>query len=364
MSSVSNGVSRRRFLGLTISLAALSPLLARCDARESTARKGAKDLGIDAFIIANWGGTTSDGMVGSWGKLFTERTGVPVRAVNIDYGKFIAQVDSKRVQWSWIDAEGWFAFAHPELLQQIPYAEIGVTEEDLVDPQLMQPKALASYLWGYVTGYRTDREGDHPRTWEQFFDSKAVPGRRTLFNWPVGAVEIALLGDGVPFDQLYPLDLDRAFDKIDSIREDLIFSNTLAEIQQSLVSGSADFGVAPDTRINYLARGGLPVAVEWNEHLRAKDCHIIPKSVPSMPACIEFLKAALDPDAMGRFALLAGGGIGPPTKTGFNRLDESLKPFVASNPDNAAKAVGWMDDKWWGENIDDVSTKWYEFVGG
>jgi len=50
--------------------------------------------------------------------------------------------------------------------------------------------------------------------WSQFWDTKTIPGSRILQNSPMSLV-IALLADGVPRDKVYPLDLDRAFRKLD-----------------------------------------------------------------------------------------------------------------------------------------------------
>ena len=56
------------------------------------------------------------------------------------------------------------------------------------------------------------------------FDTKKFPGKRTFYKWSApGVIEIALLADGVPADKLYPLDLDRAFKKLDTIKSDIVW---------------------------------------------------------------------------------------------------------------------------------------------
>ncbi len=39
-------------------------------------------------------------------------------------------------------------------------------------------------------------------------------------------MEIALMADGVPPDKLYPIDADRAFKKLDTIKKNTIFWET------------------------------------------------------------------------------------------------------------------------------------------
>lgn len=368
---VDTQLSRRRFLGVAAGALGATSLLAACGGtdsdgggEEAPAQAGTALEGIEQFTIANWGGITSDAMLNSWGKLFTENTSIPVQAVTIDYGKFVAQIESDEVEWDWADVEGWFPIAQADLLEDLDYEAIGVTEGDMVDPSLFTPKAVGSYLNSYVIAYRTDKEDQrHPTSWQEFFDTSAIPGKRSLYNWPYGIIEIALLADGVPFNQLYPLDVDRALQKIDSVRKDIVFWNTGAEAQQFLVSGAVDFIVPWSSRVSYLALGGLPIGVEWSENLRIADFHIIPQHNPRAAACTEFIKAALDPQAQAEFAVKAGG-LAPTTKKGFDLVDENVKPYLNTQPENWDKAVGNIDDSWWAENLTAVSTKWFEFVGG
>jgi len=318
---------------------------------------------VEEFTIANWGGITSNAMLSAWGTLFTDRTGIRVNAVIFDYGKFVAQIESKDVSWNWADVEGWFPIAHNDLLEDLPYERIGVTAEDMVDPSLYTSRAVGSYLNSYVIAYRTDRDGPHPTTWADFFDVKAIPGKRSLYNWPYGMIEIALLADGVAYEDLYPLDLERAFTKIESIRDDVVFWNTGAEAQQLLVSNAIDFIVPWSSRASYLALGGLPIGVEWNQNLRIADFHVIPRNNPAREASVEFIRAALDPQAQADFAVKSGG-LSPTTKEGLNLVDEYLKPYLSTYPENWDKAIGGIDDGWWAENLGPTTTKWYEFIGG
>ncbi|MDR7519985.1 MAG: extracellular solute-binding protein [Armatimonadota bacterium] len=318
--------------------------------------------GIDFITIANWGGTTNDAMVEAWARPFTERTGIEVRTAQIDYGKWVQQIRSGNIEWNWADVEDTWVVGHGDLLDPISPEEVNLNPADLVDPNTLLPKAIPEYLWCYAIGYRTDSELEHPRTWVDFFDVKRFPGRRSIYNWPVAMVEIALLGDGVPFDQLYPLDLDRAFSKIDSIRDHLVFWNTGAELQQQLVSGAADFVAGWDNRVNLLRRAGQPVAVDYNENIRQVDYFVLPKGDPKQPATIEFFKVALEPDRQADFCFRSGG-LGPVTTSGFQAVEETWKPFVSSNPDNVAVSVGAVNAEWWGSRLDQITTKWYEFVG-
>ena len=61
-----------------------------------------------------------------------------------------------------------------------------------------------------------------------FFDAEKFPGKRGLKKAPKALLEMALMGDGVPADQVYealatPEGLDRAFAKLDTIKRDVVW---------------------------------------------------------------------------------------------------------------------------------------------
>jgi putative spermidine/putrescine transport system substrate-binding protein len=361
---VMDATSRRHFLG--VSAAALgSAVLFGCGGgggSSSTKAAGTTAAGlegVDSITIANWGGTTADGMMRAWAEPFTKATGIKVKQVSpVDYGKVRTQVESGKVSWDWIDAEGWFPLGNPNLLDKLDYDYLGVTEADFIEGITLGvvPQGVISYLTAYVIAYKSDREGKHPRNWEEFFDTKAVPGKRSIYNWPYGMLDMALLGDGVPYDKLYPLDLDRAFKKLDSIRDDLIFFNSGAESQQQLLSGSADFLACWNNRVGYLGQGGMPVAIEWNDHLRIRAYHNVIKGSPRKRATEEFIKTALKPENQAQMALWSGFA---PSRVGATELvDAKVRPWLPTDPSNWDKGAGFLDDEWWGKNLTEVSAKW------
>jgi putative spermidine/putrescine transport system substrate-binding protein len=364
---VSDVVSRRKFLGLGAA-AFGSTLLYGCGGGGETASTGgggsAAASGLEGDItIANWGGSTADGMMRAWAQPFTKKTGMNVKQVSpVDYGKVRTQVESGKVSWDWIDAEGWFPFGNPDLLEPIDAAALGLDETDLIDgfTDAVLPNAVASYVTAYVIAYNTERKGAHPMNWQEFFDPKAVPGKRSIYNWPYGMVDIALLGDGVPYEELYPLDLDRAFNKLDSMRDDLIFFNSGAESQQQLVSGAADFLAPWNNRVGYLALGGMPVAIEWAEALRIRAYHVVIKGSARKKATEEFIRTALLPENQAQMALFSG--YAPTLKSAMEKVDEKIRPYLPTEQANWDKGVGFLDDKWWGENLNDVTKKWTEWA--
>jgi putative spermidine/putrescine transport system substrate-binding protein len=119
-----------------------------------------------------------------------------------------------------------------------------------------------------VLVYRTDTFKDvHPTSVLDLFDTAKFPGKRCMFGYPEfgGTVEYALLADGVPRDQLYPLDVNRALAKLQTIKKDLIFWGTGGEAIQKIINGDCDLGYVWNGRpaIRLRQDSTLPIAAVW-----------------------------------------------------------------------------------------------------
>jgi putative spermidine/putrescine transport system substrate-binding protein len=165
----------------------------------------------------------------------------------------------------------------------------------------------------------------------------------------------------VPRDKLYPLDLDRAFAKYDSIRDHLIFWNSAAESQQYLVNKGADFVVTWNNRIGFLAQAGQAVGIEWEGNLRTYGVHTVPKNSPHTKATLEWIKIGNTPQYQADLAHLAG--FAPTLKEALPLVKADVAPWLSTSPEALEKSIGGMDEKWWGTNLTETSKKWYEWAG-
>ncbi len=112
-------------------------------------------------------------------------------------------------------------------------------------PEATRPTWAGMDIYTYVLGFRTDKfSGAQPDSWADFWDVKKFPGRRALQKHPIGTLEIALMADGVEPGKLYPLDLDRAFRKLDQIR---------AEYRRMVDRRRAGDADAPERRSGFIA---------------------------------------------------------------------------------------------------------------
>ncbi|WP_321816350.1 MULTISPECIES: ABC transporter substrate-binding protein [unclassified Paraburkholderia] len=313
-------------------------------------------LAADPIVFASWGGTTQSSQQKNWAQPFAQATGINVLMDGpTDYGKFKAMVESGNVNWDVVDVEGDFAYAAAKdgLIEPIDYS---VVKKDELDPRFSSPQAVGSFYYSFVLGYHKSAfKGAQPSTWADLFDTKKFPGKRTFYKWSApGVLEIALLADGVPPNKLYPLDLDRAFKKLDTIKSDIVWWSGGAQSQQLLASGEASMGMFWNGRLHALQATGVPVGISWNQNLTAADMLVIPKGAKHRDAALKFLATATSPQAQAKFA--ADTGYAP-----INVKSAALMtPAVAKTlPDQFTQSQINLDMKYWAANRDAIAKRWY-----
>jgi putative spermidine/putrescine transport system substrate-binding protein len=329
-----------------------APLFVAC----ATTLAAAPALAADPIVFTSWGGTTQSSQQKDWAQPFTQASGINVLMDGpTDYGKLKAMVDSGNVNWDVVDVEGDFAYAAQKdgLIEPIDYS---VVKKDELDPRFATPDAVGSFYYSFVLGYNKAKyTGAQPQTWADLFDTKRFPGKRTFYKWSApGVLEIALLADGVPPNKLYPLDLDRAFKKLDTIKSDIVWWSGGAQSQQLLASGEAPIGMFWNGRLHALAQTGVPVGISWNQNLTAADMLVIPKGAKHRDAAMKYLAAATSPQAQAKFA--ADTGYAP-----INVKSAALMPAAMAKtlPDQYKDSQINLDMKYWAENRDAIAKRWY-----
>jgi putative spermidine/putrescine transport system substrate-binding protein len=165
--------------------------------------------------------------------------------------------------------------------------------------------------------YRTDRfptSGAQPQKVADVFDKGRFPGKRCMYAYPQGGgtLEYALLADGVPVDQLYPLDAKRSFAKLSTIKKDLVFYSSGGQGIQFLVSGECDLGIIWNGRpaIRLRQDPSLPIAPAWEGSILTPGALSILKGAAHYDAAMSLFAYAWQPK--NQCALLNDIGYGVP----------------------------------------------------
>ena len=202
-------------------------------------------------------------------------------------------------------------------------------------------------MFATILAYRTDAfEGkgkEPPKTWADLFDLKKVPGRRSMRKHPFDTIEQALLADGVPGEKLYPLDFDRAFKKLDTIKKDIaVWWTGGAQTSQLLKSGEVDICACWNARAQAAIDDGAPVKIVWTQHM-----------------CREFIKFAVDPARQAIFTKHLA--YGPTHPDAYKSIPAERAKVLPTAPAYLPGRIQ-VDDMFWAANKDKTTERFNIWV--
>lgn len=311
----------------------------------------AKDM-----VFTSWGGTTQEAQKEAWAAPFAKAKGVKVLQDGpTDYGKIKAMVEAGSVNWDVVDVEFDYAVqaGNAGLLEKLDFSVINKAD---LDPRFVTDYSVGSFYYAFVLGYNADAIGaNKPKTWADLFDVKKFPGKRAFYKWSApGVIEAALLADGVPADKLYPLDLDRAFKKLDTIKKHIVWWGGGAQSQQLLASSETPLGMFWNGRLTALKESGVNVGMSWDQNITAADALVVPKGTKNKAAAMQFIAQAVSAKGQAKFAELSGYA---PINTKSGAMMPAKLRATLPDAQNASQIN--TDMKYWAKNRDAIGKRWY-----
>ncbi len=321
------------------------------------------------LVIQTWGGEIKQAMKDFWIDPFVKETGVKVitaDATGSIMAQIKAQVESKNVEWDLASGLGQYSIellAKENLLDPIDYSI--VSRKDIMEGAFKEYCA-ASWVLGVNLLYNTNKfKGDnYPKSWADFWNVKKFPGPRTLTGVPFSAVmynlAFALLADGVPMDKLYPMDIDRAFKKMDEIRPFVkAWWSSGGHSQQLFTDEEVWLGSIYNGRGMMLEKKKVPVKLIWNQGLYDFDNWAVVKNAPHKKTAMEFINFSSQPKAQAEFAKRMY--YGPINNKSFDLLPEDVAKDLNTYPANR-KLQSIPNHKWVGEHLKEFMERWEKWV--
>jgi len=278
------GVSRRSVL--TAGAAVLAAPMVLRHARAQSSR---------SLVVADPGGPFADGYRKAFYDPFTAATGIAINRVARDAeptAQFKSIVDTQ--SWIWdvctITLSARLILEGQGLLEPLLLNPASVAD---VMPEAVHPNMLGVDVYSTVLAYNTETLRDAPEGWSAFWDVKRFPGRRALRRNPIDTLEIALMADGVKPSELYPLDVDRAFAKLDEIKDHIdVWWTGGAQSTQLLESGEVDLIAGWNASMQAALDRGAPVKLVWQG---------VPKGSPKADLAREFVAFCTQAQMQARF---------------------------------------------------------------
>lgn len=326
---------------------------------------------VDAFakakqiVICDWGGSEQAALEKAFIKPFEKATGIKCIVTSPPrLPKLKEMVESHNLEWDVVVLlDSWVERARRmNLLEPIDYSRIDTND---LFPGVATKYGVGIYYFATGMAYNTKTfpPGKNPTTWKDFWDVKKFPGRRGMYNGAMEVLEFALMADGVPKDNLYPIDVDRAFKSLDKIKPYIsLWWSGGEQPVQALVQGNLALSTAWLSRIAAAERGGAPVAQVFNQAILRMDMWAVPKGCKHKKEAMDFIHFTTDPK---RQAIMANSlAYGPVNKKAFKYISADVAKDLPSAPENASKMVMFNPKGriWWGENEAKVLERFQQWL--
>jgi putative spermidine/putrescine transport system substrate-binding protein len=293
---------------------------------------------------------------------FTKETGITVVATTAAYdiAKVKAMMDSGRVEWDVIElyTQNWGAFEHMGALDVIDPAILAQAKSDIFDTSIVTPTGVPRMLYSINVWWNTKFIKGPLNGWADVFDVARFPGKRGFDNSSF-PLEIALMADGVDPKKLYPLDMDRAFAKFKSIKNDVVFvgSSNLADLtaQQAVVTGSE--GSLP--RIQTAIKGGTPLAYTWKQAIVDPEALGVLKGAPNRANAQCLVAYSARPEVQLR--VLDVLGYMPTSKAARAQVPASRGADLPGS-DQTAPDAAFMSPAWYRDNGNTYDQRLQQFL--
>jgi putative spermidine/putrescine transport system substrate-binding protein len=341
--------SRRALLHLTgLAMAgALGPRMARA----------AGEVAGKTITFASWGGSYQDAQAKDYCAPFSAATGAKVvQAGPVDYAKLRTMVQSGHPVWDVADItiEFLYTAAKDGLFEKI---DPKLVQLDRVEPQFRHEYGVGDIVWSYNIGYSSAAfpNDSGPKSWADVFDLQKFPGMRMMRDRVAPMMEIALLADGVEPDKLYPLDVDLAFKKLDTIKKKTIFWKTNSQSQQLLTDGEVSCGLILNGRVYDAVQKGAKITLEWNQNIQSVDYLVVLKGSKNVDVSMGLINEMTVAENQAKLANAIA--YSPTNPDAFKSIDKSVAPWLSTNPENAKKGFV-INAEYWRDRYEKLAERW------
>ncbi|MER2537562.1 MAG: extracellular solute-binding protein [Rhizobiaceae bacterium] len=322
----------------------------------------------DEIVIAANGGTMREAREVAYYKPFTEKTGTNVIPFDIEIYDQWARVEAMqrtgKVEFDIVNASIADLIKHKDVLAPMNCEQSETVRKAL--PGACHPYGMSSHAGALMLIYNKNVFKDKaPKNWADFWNVKDFPGPRALPDsgdraWWVPAA--ALLADGVRKEDLFPLDLDRAYKKMDEIKPHIsVWWKTAAQMMQIVRDQEIVMTMGFSGRAYSVIRGdGAPFDVSWDGALQDQGFLAVLKDAPNRDKAIEFLRFMIG-YVPGQVHFMNKIHYAAFTQEALDQVPPEDLKFYATVPEHAAQ-VARPDWEWIAANQDMLNNRFNQWL--
>ena len=322
------------------------------------------------FTIASWGGSYQDVLREVYFKPFAEAAGIKFLEDTYlgGWAQFEAMQKTGVVNWDVVQVET------SELIRGCDEGTfIELDWSKIVDKSTLVPGSATTCGIGTIVvatlpAYNAELTKTPPTKLEDFWDLNTWPGKRGLRKGPKFNLELAMLADGVPANEVYkalgtPEGLDRAFKKLDEIKANIQWWEAGDQPPTWLATGDVAMSIAYNARISNANKEGKKLALIWDKFVYDMDQWVIMKDSPNQDAAYKFLAFFAQPGPQIEFMKRYAYGT-PSIEAGNAITGEAAENLPIGEKMAGGLLMGTPEAmKFWLDNIDAVTERWNAWAG-
>src|SRR4029453_3709103 len=305
--------------------------------------------------VTSYGGSYNDQFTQTILDPFAKQTGIqPTLLANTSLASLKAQVQSGDVQWDLVEITA------PEYETAVAEGLLERFDYDIISDKGLPGYAKAEYGIKYLSflfvmawDQNVIPDAKAPKDRAQFFDQDKFSGKRSVYNQlsDSSVLEAALLADGVPFDKIYPLDVDRALRVLGHHpgKDRLLYHSANQEPIQQLTSGEVALSTSFNNRVNAAPTDGATLNFSAENAVLAGDYFVVPKGAKNKEAAFKLMNF-MSNDAEAGPAFDTVTNLTLANTPALSKLPKEVADTLPTSPLLADKIL-IRDDKWWSQNL-------------
>lgn len=317
------------------------------------------------ITVMSWGGAYGEAQTEAFVKPFIAATGKATVMVDSDNPapalKAMVEAGNVTVDVASVEYADGIRLCDEGVLEPIDAATLpagadGTPAADDFIPGAVTECAVSTDIWSNVFAYDTTKFPEGPTKVADFFDLEKFPGKRGLKKGAKAVLELALMGDGVPAAEVYtvlgtPEGVDRAFAKLDTIKDSVVWWEAGSQAPQLLADGEVVMTTAYNGRIFAAAMNeSKPFQIVWDGQIYENEMFVVPKGAPNMADAMEFIAFATSTEGLRASAQQIS--YGPARKSSmkeeiiFKDGKTVMAPHLPTAPENMGNALETSSDFW------------------
>jgi putative spermidine/putrescine transport system substrate-binding protein len=322
------------------------------------------------FTVVGWGGAAQDRQRDIYFKPFAEQEGISFKEDTYlgGWGQFQAMAETGQVPWDVVQVE---------TAEMIRGCEEGVFLE--LDWSKLPPKdtyinhaasdcGVGTIVWSVLMAYNGDRlKGNEPTSMADFWNTEKWPGKRGMRQGPKLNLEIALMADGVPPDQVYEVlstdeGVERAFAKLEKIKPLVQWWKAGAQAPEWLAAGDVELSIAYSGRIANAQSSGINLKPIWDNTVYAIDSWVILAKSEHQDLGYKFITFASDPERQVESAKRLP--YGPTTVAAADLLPEDVLSNIPAGLNLDTGLFGGSEEAndFWVDRLEELTERWNAWV--